>query len=151
MVQIHTLKPTTKKKTKKRIGRGGKRGTYAGKGLKGQKSRAGAKIRPEIRDVIKKLPKLRGYKMKVRRKNVKIINVKDIESKFNDGEKVMPKSLIEKKMIRAQKGKLPKVKILSIGEIKKKVEVEDCELSEAAKKKIEKAGGKVILKKDESR
>ena len=53
IMQLHTLKRKTKNKTKKRVGRGGKRGTYSGKGLKGQKSRAGKKIRPEIRDIIK--------------------------------------------------------------------------------------------------
>jgi large subunit ribosomal protein L15 len=59
-MQLHEIQPCQKQKTKKRIGRGGKRGTYSGKGMKGQKSRAGAKIRPEVRDLIKKTPKLRG-------------------------------------------------------------------------------------------
>lgn len=144
MVQIHIVKATIKKKAKKRIGRGGKRGTYAGKGLKGQKSRAGAKIRPQTRDIIKKLPKLRGYKMKVRRKNVKIVNIKDIEKHFKTGEEVSPKTLVEKGVLKKSKGKLPKVKILSMGELKKKIIVKDCDMSEAAKKKIEKAGGKIL-------
>lgn len=61
-MQLHQIKPSHKLKTKKRIGRGGKKGTYSGKGMKGQKSRAGAKIRPELRDFIKKIPKVRGYK-----------------------------------------------------------------------------------------
>ena len=60
-MQSHQLKPTHKRKKPQRIGRGGKRGTYSGAGIKGQKSRAGAKIRPEIRDFIKKLHKLRGH------------------------------------------------------------------------------------------
>lgn len=59
-MQLHEIHPTHKLKGKKRIGRGGKRGTYSGKGIKGQNSRAGAKVRPEMRDVIKKTPKLRG-------------------------------------------------------------------------------------------
>ncbi|HOK35099.1 MAG TPA: hypothetical protein PLL80_00755 [Candidatus Pacearchaeota archaeon] len=59
-MQLHQIQPTHKPKDKKRIGRGGKRGTYSGKGIKGQTSRAGAKIRPEIRDFIKKIPKKRG-------------------------------------------------------------------------------------------
>lgn len=61
-MQLHQIKKTKSSKKKKRIGRGGKKGTYCGKGIKGQKSRAGAKIRPEIRDFIKKIPKVRGYK-----------------------------------------------------------------------------------------
>jgi len=60
-MQLHQLKPKNKSKKVKRIGRGGKRGTYSGKGIKGQRCRAGAKIRPEIRDMIKKIPKKRGY------------------------------------------------------------------------------------------
>jgi len=60
-MQLHQIK-SSKKRLKKRIGRGGKKGTYCGKGMKGQKSRAGAKIRPELRDFIKKIPKVRGYK-----------------------------------------------------------------------------------------
>jgi large subunit ribosomal protein L15 len=59
-MQLHEIKPIHKLKKKKRIGRGGKRGTYCGKGIKGQTSRAGARIRPEIRDLIKKIPKKRG-------------------------------------------------------------------------------------------
>ncbi len=59
-MQLHTLQPTHKAKDKKRIGRGGKRGTYSGKGVKGQGARAGAKIRPGTRDLIQQIPKLRG-------------------------------------------------------------------------------------------
>ena len=59
---LHEIQPTEPKKNKKRIGRGGKRGTYSGKGIKGQKSRAGAKIRPAIRDFMNQTPKLRGVK-----------------------------------------------------------------------------------------
>ena len=59
-MQLHQIQTKNSLKKSKRIGRGGKRGTYSGKGIKGQKSRAGAKIRPEIRDFIKKLHKLRG-------------------------------------------------------------------------------------------
>lgn len=67
-MQIHQLKPIHKIKKKKRVGRGGKRGTYSGRGLKGQKSRAGRKMQPAIREFIKKFPKLRGYRFKSKRK-----------------------------------------------------------------------------------
>lgn len=63
-MQIHELKPTHKKKEAKKIGRGGKRGTYSGKGMKGQKSRAGRRLEPVVRSLIKKYPKLRGYRFK---------------------------------------------------------------------------------------
>jgi len=61
-MQLHEVKPTTINKSKKRIGRGGKRGTYSGRGIKGQKSRAGRKIRPAVRDLMQRTPKLRGAK-----------------------------------------------------------------------------------------
>lgn len=59
-MQLHTLQPKHPLKSKKRIGRGGKRGTYSGKGVKGQSARAGRKIRPGTRDLIQQIPKLRG-------------------------------------------------------------------------------------------
>jgi large subunit ribosomal protein L15 len=80
-MQLHELKPIHKFKKKKRIGRGGKRGTYSGKGMKGQKSRAGRRLEPVIRGIIKRYPKLRGYKFKSK---VKIQNskVKTIKKNF---------------------------------------------------------------------
>lgn len=59
-MQIHQLKPIHKPKKKKRVGRGGKKGTYSGKGMKGQKSRAGKRFKPMIRELIKRYPKLKG-------------------------------------------------------------------------------------------
>lgn len=59
-MQLHELQPKHKLKKQKRIGRGGKRGTYSGRGIKGQKSRAGRKLKPAIREFIKRYPKLRG-------------------------------------------------------------------------------------------
>ena len=63
-MQLHEVVPIHKNKSKKRIGRGGKRGTYSGRGMKGQKSRAGHKISPAIRDLLQRTPKLRGVKNK---------------------------------------------------------------------------------------
>lgn len=82
--------------------------------------------------------------MKVRRKGIKAVNIKDIDKNFKSGEIVNPKSLVAKGVLKKEKGKLPKVKILSVGETKKKFTVKDCRASEAAKKKIEKAGGKIL-------
>lgn len=59
-MQWNTLKPKTKRKKPKSVGRGGKRGKTSGRGTKGQNARAGRKKRPEIRDFIKRFPKLRG-------------------------------------------------------------------------------------------
>jgi len=137
-MQLHQLKPKHKLKKKKRIGRGGKRGTYSGKGIKGQKSRAGRKFAPVVRELIKKYPKLRGYRFKGQDQNLAIVNVEDLDKKFKESEVVNPKALIERKLIRRIKGKTPKVKILGRGELKKKLTIENCELSKSAKEKIEK-------------
>ena len=142
-MQLHQLKPKHKLKKKKRVGRGGKRGTYSGRGLKGQKSRAGRKFAPAIRELIKKYPKLRGYRFKRREKNLEIVNIGVLEKRFETSETVSPKLLLEKKLIRRIKGKLPKVKILGKGEITRKLTIEGCEVSKSAKEKIKKAGGKI--------
>jgi len=82
-MQLHELQPTNKKKTKKRVGRGGKRGTYSGRGIKGQKSRAGRKIRPAIRDLMQRTPKLRGAKNQASRHK----KAKQTKRKNNKGKK----------------------------------------------------------------
>jgi len=142
-MQLHQLKPKHKLKKKKRIGRGGKKGTYSGKGIKGQKSRAGRKFAPVVRELIKKYPKLRGYNVKRRYKNLVIINVGDLDKEFKESEAVNPKALLEKRLIRRIRGRLPKVKVLGKGEITKKLIIENCEVSKVAKEKIEKAGGEI--------
>ena len=143
MVQIHDVKPNTKKKAKKRVGRGGKRGTYSGRGMKGQKSRAGRNMRPEMRDIIKKLPKKRGYRFSSIKEKPELVNLSVLESNFNENDKITPTALLEKKIIRKKKGKMPAVKLLGTGNITKKLLVSECQISGAAKEKIEKAGGSI--------
>ena len=146
-MQIQEIRPKTKFKDKKRVGRGGKRGTYSGRGIKGQKARAGRRLKPVIREWIKRYPKLRGYKFKLKKKNnqseIVTVNLEILEKKFNAGEKVNPLILFNKKIIRKIKGRLPTVKILGKGEITKSLEIENCQFSKQAKDKIEKAGGKI--------
>ncbi|MEA2092488.1 MAG: 50S ribosomal protein L15 [Patescibacteria group bacterium] len=140
-MQIHDIKPNHKNKEKKRIGRGGKKGTYSGRGMKGQKSRAGTgKREPLIRRVLKRYPKLRGYN-NASRYNVHEVNIFALEKHFNDGDKITPETLLEKRLIEKSK-KLP-VKILGEGETKKKLHIENCFISKTAKKVIEKTGGTV--------
>ena len=146
-MQLHELRPKHKPKKGKRIGRGGKRGTYSGKGVKGQKSRAGRRFVPVIRSLIKRYPKLRGYgfKSQVRtwRTGTAILNLEKIAKRFKEGETVTPQSLLEKRLIRRIKGKTPKVKILGTGELVKPLNFENCSVSVSAKEKIEKAQGHV--------
>ncbi|HNP79661.1 MAG TPA: 50S ribosomal protein L15 [Candidatus Pacearchaeota archaeon] len=140
-MQIHELKPKNKAKAKKRVGRGGKKGTYSGAGGKGQKGRAGAKFKPLIRGWIKRYPKLKGYRFNIQSKCA-IINLDVLEKKFNSGDTISPAILIEKRIIR--KTKAPLVKILSRGEITKPLNIKDCKVSQKAKEKIEKVQGKII-------
>ena len=142
-MELYQLKPRHKLKRRKRVGRGGKRGTYAGRGVKGQRARAGRRLKPVIRELIKRYPKLRGYKFKKQAFKPAIINIETLEKKFKSGEIVDPKILLEKKLIRRIKGKVPKVKILAKGKLTKKLIIEGCQVSKSAREIIEKAGGQI--------
>lgn len=146
-MQLHQLNPIHKPHKAKRVGRGGKKGTYSGKGIKGQNSRAGRRFKPIIRELIKRYPKLRGYRFKPQIPGLKfriaVLNLDILEKTFEAGSKINPEILAEKKIIAKIKGVLPRPKILGQGEITKALEVEGCLFSGQAKEKIEKAGGKV--------
>lgn len=143
-MQLHELKPIHKKKAKKRVGRGGKRGTYSGRGLKGQSSRAGRKMQPIIRNLIKRYHKKRGYRVSSLLEKPAVINLSALEKVFTAGEKIDPMILIEKGLVEKRGKDVPKVKILSQGELTKKIVIENCLVSVKAREKIEKAGGKIV-------
>jgi len=142
-MQLISFKPNNNRKDKKRIGRGGKRGTTSGKGTKGQKSRAGHRIRPAERDLIKQLPKLRGYRFKSFRSKPLPLNLGAINEVFSAGAVVSPETLLERGLIGKVSGALPYVKLLGDGEVTKALQVRQCLVSASAKAKIEKAGGSV--------
>jgi large subunit ribosomal protein L15 len=149
-MQLNTLSPATKNRTARRVGRGGKRGKTSGKGHKGQKARAGHKIRPVERDMIKRIPKLRGHgKNRGRTVNTsrivpQIVNIDDIERVFAAGDEVNPKTLVAKGLMRRTNGRYPAAKILGVGTLSKKVTVSACTLSATAKAAIEAAGGAIV-------
>ncbi len=147
-MQVNDLKNKDKKE-RRRVGRGGKKGTYSGKGMKGQKSRSGYSQRATFEggksSLIAHTKKKKGFKSL----NIKaeIVDLEKLERNFTDGEEVTKELLKEKKLIKSLKSK---VKILSDGEIKRKLIInEDILTSETAKDKIKKAGGKLIEKKIE--
>jgi large subunit ribosomal protein L15 len=147
-MELHELHPKHKLKERKRVGRGGKRGTFSGRGIKGQKSRAGRKLQPIIRELIKRYPKLRGYRQKTKEssqglKKASVLNLETLEKEFKAGEKVNVKVLLDKGLVSKMSGRNPKIKILGKGEIKKALTVEGCSVSKQAKEKIEKAGGEI--------
>jgi large subunit ribosomal protein L15 len=141
-MQLHQLKPKTQNYKYPRVGRGGKRGKTAGKGTKGQKARAGRKMRPELRDIIKKFPKVRGYRFKSIHDKPATVNVGDLNI-FAAGVEVNPVTLVAAKLIRREHGAVPAVKILGVGEITRALKVSMCTVSASAKSAIEKAGGTV--------
>lgn len=144
-MQIHDLKRKTKRAVAVQVGRGGKRGKTSGRGTKGQKARAGRKIRPEMRDTIKRLPKLRGRgisSFKSITTKPLVVNLTQL-AVFSNGDKVTPMTLVDKKVISIYKGRVPAVKILGTGEISIKLNISDCTVSASAAAKITSAGGSI--------
>lgn len=138
-MQLNTLSPRAKNKKNPPIGRGGKRGKTSGRGTKGQNARAGHKKRPEARDIIKKLPKRRGYgknrarSVRTNRVAAAAVNLSALESAYQAGEIVSPATLLAKGLVRRAKGRVPVVKILGTGSLSKTLVVEKCAISAAAR------------------
>ena len=144
-MQLHTLKRKTKNKKDREVGRGGRRAKTSGRGTKGQNARAGRKLRPQLRDIIKKLPKLRGrgknvnksFEIKPATVNLSMLSV------FSPKDIVTNTALFEKGVIQKVKGRIPQVKILGTGSISIALTISGCVASKSAKEAIEKAGGSV--------
>lgn len=145
-MQTHQLKRNHPNMKRMIVARGGKRGKTAGRGGKGQSARAGNKRRPEWRDIIKKIPKLRGRGVN-QHKPVSdrpvVVNLAMISGAFSAGDAVTPTTLVEKGLISTWSGRIPAVKILGDGELAKALKVSGCTVSESAKAGIEKAGGSI--------
>lgn len=138
MAQIHDIRPKTKKRNIKRVGRGGKRGTYSGKGQKGQKSRAGHKIRPAQRDILKSVPKLRGFKNKPKKAPAFALSLSDIE---RIQEKTITYHLLVEQGVVSKK--YARVKIVGTGKISSAKEISGIPVSKTAAEKIKAAGGTI--------
>src|SRR3989339_2115462 len=99
-MQIHQLKVKTQKK-KRTIGRGGKKGTYSGRGMKGQKARSGASINPLFEGgrstLVDHMKKARGFKSPHPKKN--IVKLSSLEKNFKDGDIINSNSLLEKRLL----------------------------------------------------
>ena len=164
-MQLHNLQPKTPRTYAKRVGRGGKKGTYSGKGTKGQKSRAGASVKPGFRGGDNRLwqlfPKSRGASKKpgnnsphvkhrmyqLRHDKMPVVNI-DVFNRFKDGQMVNPELLVQAGIIMnparlnsRSGGRQTKVKVLANGTLNKKIEFKGFTFSESAKAKIVKAGG----------
>ena len=125
-MQIHELLSQSSKTTKKRVGRGGGRGKTSGRGHKGQKARAGGTPRPAFRDIIKKIPKLRGHGINRARtinpnkKQTVAIPIEKLDKYFDNNETVSKITLIEKGLLSQKDSSCP-IKIIGNTAIKKKI------------------------------
>lgn len=124
------------------MGRGGKRGTFSGRGVKGQKSRSGRKMRPEWRDLLKSIPKKRGYKFKSLQDKPTVVSLKSIVKNFAGGEIITPEILRQKGLITKTASR-SKIKILGQEKLTKKLTFKGISFSAGAKDVIIKAGGTV--------
>ena len=151
-LSLSTLKPAQKRRPRKRVGRGlgSGKGRYSGRGIKGQKSRAGShKMRPGFEGgqmpIYMRLPKQRGSTSKdampigPHRTTTVPVNLRDLDRVFDEGADVTLELLVEKGLIKNTR---TDVKILGQGDLKKKLTVTAHAFSATAREKIEKAGGK---------
>jgi ribosomal protein L15 len=106
-------------------------------------------MRPEWRDIIKKLPKRRGYgKNRARtvfgdRPRPVIIQLERLDALYGAGEEVSPKSLIAHKLLRIRGNSMPKVKIVGGGSLTKKLVIQGCLVTSSVRAAVEKAGGTI--------
>ena len=145
-MQIHDLFPAPgSRKDRKRVGRGNGsgHGSTAGRGDKGQNSRAGGGKGPGFEGgqnpMHMRLPKLPGFKNR-NRVEYAVVNVSRLDELFSDGDVVTTEALVGKGVIKSA---AQVVKVLGDGELTKKLTVQVDKVSVPAKAKIEAAGGTV--------
>lgn len=156
-LNLSNLQPAQPRKRRKRIGRGlgSGKGRYSGRGIKGQKSRAGshamrAGFEGGQMPLTMRIPKLRGSTSKDAmpigpfRTYSQPVNLKDLDG-FKAGEEVTPESLKAKGLIRTVR---KDVKLLGVGELSKKLAITVHAASASAREKVEAAGGTLTLLKE---
>ncbi|MDF1754941.1 MAG: 50S ribosomal protein L15 [Verrucomicrobiales bacterium] len=147
-MRLHDVKPNPgAKHRKRRVGNGESSGLgkTCGKGHKGQKSRSGASIRPNFEGgqmpIFRRLPK-KGFNNDAFKTNFAIVNLSDLEAKFEAGDTVNEETLRACGLVQ---GIYDEIKILGSGELSKSLTVEAYKASASAKEAIEKAGGSLKL------
>src|SRR6478609_11036954 len=153
-LNLSSLKPAQARKDRKRVGRGpgSGKGRYAGRGIKGQKSRSGShKMRAGFEGgqmpIYMRIGKLRGATSKDAmpvgpfRTYTHPVNVRDLD-RFEAGDEVTPETLVEKGILKNTK---IDVKLLGNGELSKKLTIRVHAISASAREKVEAAGGSVEL------
>ena len=153
-LNLSNLQPAQARKDRKRVGRGpgSGKGKFSGRGVKGQKSRAGShKMRPGFEGgqmpIYMRLGKLRGstsadaMPIGPFRTSTVPVNVRDLD-RFEAGDEVTPETLVAKRLIKNTK---TDVKLLGVGEVSIRLTVRVHAISATAREKIEAAGGTVEL------
>jgi len=142
-MQIHNIKrPKSKIAPKQRVGRGGKRGTYSGKGGKGQTARAGRKIQSQLKEQLLRTPKMRGAGNVIIKKDIYEIQLRHIAEQCPNNFEVTEQSLRKQGLIpkRAKKFKI----IGSIKKLDKKFSIKGIDITKSGKEIIGKAGGTIV-------
>jgi len=156
-LNLSNLQPAQPREDRKRVGRGlgSGKGRYSGRGIKGQKSRAGshmmrAGFEGGQMPLTMRIPKLRGSTSKDAmpvgpfRTYTQPVNLKDLD-RFAAGEEVTPESLKAKGLIRTIR---KDVKLLGVGELTQKLTITVHAASASAREKVEAAGGTLTLLKE---
>jgi len=156
-LNLSNLQPAQPREGRKRVGRGlgSGKGRYSGRGIKGQKSRAGshtmrAGFEGGQMPLAMRIPKLRGNTSKDAmpvgpfRTYTQPVNLRDLD-RFDAGEEVTPESLKAKGLIRSVR---KDVKLLGTGELTKKLTISVHGASATAREKVEAAGGTLTLLKE---
>ena len=151
-MKLNNLNFSIKRKNKKRVGRGigSGKGKTSGRGHKGQKSRSGVAIKSfegGQMPLYRRLPK-RGFKIfNNKKKSIAVINLakiqENLEKKKISSNVKLNLSIFQKNSLISKK--YSKLKVLGMGDIKEKFDIEANFISNSAKEKIEKSGGKVSL------
>lgn len=152
-LNLHSLRPAQARKERKRVGRGlgSGKGRYAGRGIKGQKSRSGSHKLPAGFEggqmpIDMRLGKLRGntsadaMPIGPFRTYSQPVNLRDLEERFEAGAEVTPEALVAARLLKSTRAD---VKILGVGELTKALSVSAHGFSKSAREKIEAAGGSV--------
>jgi large subunit ribosomal protein L15 len=138
-MKLHSL-PSSHKRVQ-RVGRGGKRGTTAGRGSHGQRSRAGHRIRPAERDLILRIPKMRGYRNKPKSETTKVFNLEELAVLKSYAKAGAPLEvdimLLKTAGLRGKQFK-GEVKILANGEVAFPMLIKGIKISKSAQAKLEK-------------
>jgi large subunit ribosomal protein L15 len=153
-LNLHSLSPAQPRKDRKRVGRGlgSGKGRYSGRGIKGQKSRAGSHKLPVGFEggqmpIDMRLGKLRGntsadaMPIGPFRTHTQPVNLRDLEARFDAGAEVSPEALVDKGVLKHTR---TDVKILGSGELTKKLTVSAHGFSKTAREKIAAAGGSIV-------